>query len=358
MLDVRARGRATSSPPSGPASTCIVSPSASGSPIPWLTCTPRRDRVLDLLAAARRLREDGEPGGGRRPAAALEGGEVEPPVPPDRVFEAKPVWKRMVVILAGVTMNALFAWLVFVVPRLQERPAGRSDDHGRPGDGRAGAAAAARRCAHPASGTRIAAINGRPVAPWNEIAARHRQRAGRSEVRLAAGGRPHGELAIHPDALEERSRRPRRSGRSARGGRSGHARAARRRGPGCSAGDTIVAIGGRAGHASGTICSRCCRPAPAQPLTVERARQGQRRALRTHSREAETIERSRRQEPEGGPDRRARGRSTSAREPLAFGQASGRGRPRHGRGRRPRSCGRCGGSSAGGSRTGRSAARS
>ena len=29
------------------------------------------------------------------------------------MFEAKPVWVRMVVILAGVTMNALFAWAVF-----------------------------------------------------------------------------------------------------------------------------------------------------------------------------------------------------------------------------------------------------
>ncbi|MBM4187459.1 MAG: RIP metalloprotease RseP [Gemmatimonadetes bacterium] len=43
----------------------------------------------------------------------LEGGTVEAEVPPDRVFEAKPVWVRMVVILAGVVMNALFAWVVF-----------------------------------------------------------------------------------------------------------------------------------------------------------------------------------------------------------------------------------------------------
>ena len=34
-------------------------------------------------------------------------------MPPDRMFEAKPVWKRMIVILAGVTMNTLFAWLIF-----------------------------------------------------------------------------------------------------------------------------------------------------------------------------------------------------------------------------------------------------
>ena len=37
-------------------------------------------------------------------------------MPPDRVFEAKPVWKRMIVILAGVTMNVLFAWMIFVGP--------------------------------------------------------------------------------------------------------------------------------------------------------------------------------------------------------------------------------------------------
>ena len=46
-------------------------------------------------------------------SSALEGGAIATPVPPDRMFEAKPVWKRMIVILAGVTMNALFAWLVF-----------------------------------------------------------------------------------------------------------------------------------------------------------------------------------------------------------------------------------------------------
>ena len=46
-------------------------------------------------------------------SSALEGGRPDAEVPPDRMFEAKPVWKRMIVILAGVTMNALFAWLVF-----------------------------------------------------------------------------------------------------------------------------------------------------------------------------------------------------------------------------------------------------
>ena len=42
-------------------------------------------------------------------SSALEGATPDVVVPPESYFEAKPVWKRMVIILAGVTMNALFA---------------------------------------------------------------------------------------------------------------------------------------------------------------------------------------------------------------------------------------------------------
>lgn len=45
-------------------------------------------------------------------SSALEGASVTEAVPPDEVFEAQPVWKRMIVILAGVTMNVLFAWTI------------------------------------------------------------------------------------------------------------------------------------------------------------------------------------------------------------------------------------------------------
>ena len=38
-------------------------------------------------------------------SGALEGGPASTAVPADRVFEAKPVWKRMIVILAGVVMK-------------------------------------------------------------------------------------------------------------------------------------------------------------------------------------------------------------------------------------------------------------
>lgn len=36
------------------------------------------------------------------------------PIPPDRWFESKPLWQRIVILLAGVTMNVLLAWVVTV----------------------------------------------------------------------------------------------------------------------------------------------------------------------------------------------------------------------------------------------------
>ena len=45
-------------------------------------------------------------------AGELEGGAGAVPVDPNRAFDRKPVWKRMIVILAGVTMNAIFAFVV------------------------------------------------------------------------------------------------------------------------------------------------------------------------------------------------------------------------------------------------------
>ena len=53
------------------------------------------------------LEEEGAP-------AAVEGGPVEAEVPRERTFDAKPLWARVVVILAGVAMNAAFAVAVYV----------------------------------------------------------------------------------------------------------------------------------------------------------------------------------------------------------------------------------------------------
>ena len=48
-------------------------------------------------------------------SGVLEGGAENAVVPPDRMFEAKPVWQRMVIILAGVTLNLVFAWVYNLV---------------------------------------------------------------------------------------------------------------------------------------------------------------------------------------------------------------------------------------------------
>ena len=101
-------------------------------------------------------------------SSALEGGKATDPVPPDRVFEAKPVWKRMIVILAGVAMNALFAWVVFTGLALvkgerinPETRVGLVVADGLPEE--------ARDLTRLEPLDRITAVNGVPVASWDEI---------------------------------------------------------------------------------------------------------------------------------------------------------------------------------------------
>ena len=53
------------------------------------------------------LEEEGAP-------AAMEGGALPVEVPRERTFDAKPLWARVFVILAGVTMNAVFALAIYV----------------------------------------------------------------------------------------------------------------------------------------------------------------------------------------------------------------------------------------------------
>jgi regulator of sigma E protease len=135
-------------------------------------------------------------------SSTLEGGAPAVQVPPDRMFEAKPIWKRMVVILAGVTMNALFAWLLFsflaakngrqidpvttvgrVVPELVP-PEAESFKSIRPG-------------------TRIVSVNGKPVATWDEIQ-EGIANAPEPEIRLQLGDGSVVSAGIHQDALEQR----------------------------------------------------------------------------------------------------------------------------------------------------------
>ena len=176
-------------------------------------------------------------------ASPLEGGQPEAVVPPDRMFEAKPVWKRMVVILAGVTMNTLFAWLVFSFLAVKN---GRQIDPvttvGRVVEEMIPAGGEALRQIEP--GTRIVAVKGRPVEAWDDVV-QGIANVSAHEVRLELGDGSTVVLPIHPDALEERLKasqalqplRPAVVGQVVPGRPAARA--------GFEAGDTIVSIDGR-----------------------------------------------------------------------------------------------------------------
>lgn len=138
-------------------------------------------------------------------AGVLEGGPENAMVPPDRVFEAKPIWQRMVIILAGVTLNFLFAWVVFV---------GLAYKNGSASDPTTAVARVNVAALPPGTeaastipiGVPITAVNGEPVAAWDEIAAAV-VHGTRDEIVLSfGGGNPDITLPVHRDALAERAR--------------------------------------------------------------------------------------------------------------------------------------------------------
>jgi regulator of sigma E protease len=135
-------------------------------------------------------------------SSQLEGGRPEAEVPPDRVFEAKPVWKRMIVILAGVTMNALFAWLLFTFLAAKN---GRQIDPvttvGRVVEELVPPEAEAFKRITP--GQRIVSVNGKPVASWDEIS-QGIANTPEPEIRLEMADGSVVTAAIHQDALEQR----------------------------------------------------------------------------------------------------------------------------------------------------------
>jgi regulator of sigma E protease len=172
-----------------------------GSPIPWLTF--RRGETeysvswLPLGGYVKMASREEEV-----TSSALEGGQVEAAVPPDRVFEAKPVWKRMVIILAGVTMNALFAWLAFsFLAAKNGRQIDPATTVGRVIEEMVPPGAEALREIPP--GSRIASINGRPVTSWNDVIDGIAN-SPEPEIRIELEGGKSVVLQIHQDALEER----------------------------------------------------------------------------------------------------------------------------------------------------------
>ena len=174
-----------------------------GPPIPWLSF--RRGETeysiswLPLGGYVKMASREEDIG-----SSALEGGAPTTPAPADRVFEAKPIWKRMVVILAGVTMNALFAWVVFTGLALKNgreinpvTTVGLVDSDSLP------ASAAALKQIRP--GTQITRINGDSMASWDDIVSAIANTSA-SEVRIEFADHEPIILPIHPDALEERIR--------------------------------------------------------------------------------------------------------------------------------------------------------
>ncbi len=120
------------------------------------------------------------------PAAMLEGGSEESakaqaarqdpnammpfgplPIPPNRWFESKPLWARLVIMLAGVTMNAVLAYVIMVgvylyygAPVLSDSPV--FDYVVTPGP----AATAGL-----TGGDSVVAVGGQPVASWKDLVA-------------------------------------------------------------------------------------------------------------------------------------------------------------------------------------------
>jgi regulator of sigma E protease len=102
------------------------------------------------------------------PTQALEGGTTERQFPPEKLFENKPLWARIIVISAGVLMNALFAFAVYVFLAgaygLRVDPTTRIahvDTTVLP--------ASAQDLAGLPFGTQVARINGDTVTTWNDI---------------------------------------------------------------------------------------------------------------------------------------------------------------------------------------------
>ncbi len=172
-----------------------------GSPIPWLTTrwgeTEYSISWLPLGGYVKMASQEEDVG-----SSVLEGGRPEAKVPPDRMFEAQPIWKRMVVILAGVAMNALFAWLLYSVLAVKSgREINPVTAVGRVVPEMVPPGAEALKSIAP--GTRILAVNGKPVASWDQIQDGIANTPDETiRIDLADGSTV--SLGIHPDALEQR----------------------------------------------------------------------------------------------------------------------------------------------------------
>jgi regulator of sigma E protease len=106
------------------------------------------------------------------------------PIPQDRWFESKPLWKRIIIMLAGVTMNVLLAWVVTV---------GTYGAYGRAHMAAIVDSVVAGRPAEIAGfrhGDTLITVDGEPVGSWPEAVQRISARPGEAiVVEVARGGR-------------------------------------------------------------------------------------------------------------------------------------------------------------------------
>ena len=120
-------------------------------------------------------------------AGELEGGKSGVPVDPARAFDRKPLWARMAVILAGVTMNLIFAFLIYAgltatrgEPRLALVPIDSVNAAGLP--------LGTEDLATLRHGDRIVRINGGAVTTWEDLVEGLLE--GPDTLRLDVDGRP------------------------------------------------------------------------------------------------------------------------------------------------------------------------
>lgn len=173
-----------------------------GPTIPWFTRrigeTEYALSWLPLGGYVRVATAEGEAG-----SEALEGGSPDDAeVPPERMYERKPVWKRIIFVLGGVVFNLVFAWIVY---------AGLALKNGRPVDpvttvGGVDVAAlpkGAEALGQLATGDRITAVGGTAVETWDAVQERLVNAGGDAVSVTLADGRTLS-VDVHQDALGDR----------------------------------------------------------------------------------------------------------------------------------------------------------
>ena len=134
----------------------------------------------------------------------LEGGKATTPIDPARSFETKSVWARMAVIVAGVTMNLIFAWIIYTgltvtmgQARLANLPVDSVDVARLP--------APAQPLASLRRGEKIVRVNGDSIETWDELVDRFVD--GPDTLRLHVAGRTEPIVLAFPHDGDRESRR-------------------------------------------------------------------------------------------------------------------------------------------------------